>query len=72
MEFPETNKPHTHTPIFPTCPGEKINFNGMIYCVVQPPAHNVARTEAGLCAHCFHLSDCSWKQERKFFCEHYQ
>ncbi len=63
------NENYTHDRlIFPTCSGEKINFNGMIYCVNEAEEVHCD----GLCRNCLNQLFCVWQEEKKIFCEHYQ
>lgn len=55
--------------IFPTGPGEKTNFNGMVHCVNE----NAEKKQCdGICCNCQYHTVCVWKEDNKIFCEHYQ
>lgn len=55
--------------LFPTCSVEKSVFNGIIYCSSEVIRENVGK---GLCINCAINDQCTWIENNKIFCEHYQ
>lgn len=70
MGIPKRNEDYTHDELnFPACPGEKINFNGIIYCASSEIEEEHCD---GLCRNCLNQQFCVWEENNKIFCEHYQ